>query len=188
MEAAYKKNLAECLISLGIAAGMFALGYYSGMVLLVFFSLFIPMAFIYARAASGTLPAVLLLAAFCVFVFFTAGYRYAVTALCCFLPPALVTGFMIRKKHGFYYSVLASCAAISASLLILLLCISLLWQGSLYDLLLGRIEAVFAANPEASKVYYHLMGIMQGGNTVNYGDIDLGVINAIPAQTAYRAS
>ncbi len=184
MEVSNKKTLAESLICLGIAACLFALGFYTNLLFLAFLALFMPMLFIYVRAASGILPSVIVLVLFCALVFMAAGYRYAITFFCCIAPIAFGVGFMLRKKYGFYYSALVSCATILAALGILLLCISLLWGATVYELILGKLEAIFAENPEQSKVYYQLFSIIQSGNSINYESIDLAAINAIPVDTA----
>lgn len=168
----------------GIAVGLFALGYYTDPILLVIASLFIPMVFVFLYARQTVWTLVLCLVGFGALVWLMAGMRYAVTSVACILPIALLTGYAMRRKTTFYFTTLASCAGMLVALGVLILCVFVFWQDSLSGVLLKHVEAQLIANPETAKLYYFVLGVVQGGGTYDIASLNLSEIMAVPAQTA----
>jgi hypothetical protein len=168
---------------LGMAAGLFALGFYTNPVVLILLALFIPMAFVLMRAWAGVPTTLLGLVIFGALVWLMAGMRYAATATACTALIGLAAGYALKRRTTFYYSALASCAAMLGALGVLLLCVYLLWGGGLDGVLLDYLENGLRGSPELAKAYYYGMGLSQGGE-IDFSALDLNAIMAIPAETA----
>ncbi len=181
-----KNNTLESLLCTGIATGLFALGFYTDPFFLIALCLFIPMCFVYSFARCALPMAALSLVLFGVLVWLMAGMNYAVTAVLCTLPIAAAGGYVVRKKLGFYYSALASCAAILGALGVLILCISLLWQSSMTELILKHVENQLTASPDFTRLFYFTLGVAQGGGTVDAASLNIAEAMKVPLETAVR--
>ncbi len=153
-----------CMLAcIGTAVALMAAGALSNWIILILVSLFVPMAFIVAGARSSQVIGVLSVIASGILVWLFAGINIALVMVVCSLPITVVMTYVIKKRMSFYYSTLISCAALLASLGLLILLTQLLYGTDLMTLLLNHLETFLHANPEFSKLYYTTYNALLNG-------------------------
>jgi hypothetical protein len=173
-----------CFACLAASLGLFALGANTNIIVLALLSLFIPPSFVYIRATMNIAQTLLFIALFGIAAYLISGIYTALIYICCIIPITFTAGYAIRKRLGFYYSVLATSVAALATLGILILCIYLIWGNTLTGMLEDSIEAKLMENPVLAKTYSYALQWAQSGSIPGLTELDIEAMLAIPTEEA----